>query len=116
MRKVERPKPIRGRSNTDRSKFCQFHDSSSHTTDECYDLRDAIEKFVRDGKLRQYVIKTQGRASGKRNDRGRSRSPPRESRNSQKKQKATSDEEFPEAEYQCNGVSGGFGGGGDTVS
>ncbi|XP_061348403.1 uncharacterized protein LOC133293816 [Gastrolobium bilobum] len=30
------------------------------TTNQCWDLRDAVEKFVRDGKLRQYVIKMQG--------------------------------------------------------
>ena len=116
MRKVPRPRPLRGWPNTDRSKFCTFHDQPGHTTDECYELRDAIEKFVRDGKLRQYVIKTQGRRHSKRDPWGRSPSPATGRSREDKRRKVTVDDEFPEVDFQCNTISGGFGGGGDTVN
>ncbi|XP_061362724.1 uncharacterized protein LOC133306421 [Gastrolobium bilobum] len=60
MKKVERPRPIFDRGGLDKSKYCAFHDGPGHSTDQCWDLRDAVEKFVRDGRLCQYVIKTQG--------------------------------------------------------
>ncbi|XP_061340959.1 uncharacterized protein LOC133287378 [Gastrolobium bilobum] len=66
MKKVERPRPIFDRGGLDKSKYCAFHDGPGHTTDQCWDLRDAVEKFVRDGRLRQYVIKTQGSKNNKR--------------------------------------------------
>ena len=75
MKKVGKPKPIRSRPTTDRSKFCAFHDALCHTTDECYELQDAVEKFIREGKLGQYVIKTQGRRFGKREPGDQSLSP-----------------------------------------
>ena len=116
MRKVLRPRPLRSRPNTDRSKFCAFHDQPGHNTDEFYELRDAIEKFVRDGKLRQYVIKTQGRRHGKREPGVQSPSPATGRSKEEKRCKVTADDEFLEVDFQCNSISGGFGGGGDTVS
>ncbi|XP_061341779.1 uncharacterized protein LOC133288097 [Gastrolobium bilobum] len=49
-KKVERPLPIFGRGGLDKSKYCAFHNGPGHTTDQCWDLRDAVEKFVRDGR------------------------------------------------------------------
>ncbi|KAI9095678.1 hypothetical protein K1719_026238 [Acacia pycnantha] len=61
MKKVERPRPL-GRSDTaDKTRFCEFHHQHGHTIEQCWDLRDAVEKFVRDRKLRKYVIQTQGK-------------------------------------------------------
>ncbi|XP_061341684.1 uncharacterized protein LOC133288006 [Gastrolobium bilobum] len=48
MKKVERPRPIFDRGGLDKSKYCAIHDGPGHTTDQCWDLRDAVEKFVRD--------------------------------------------------------------------
>ncbi|KAI9115844.1 hypothetical protein K1719_012774 [Acacia pycnantha] len=75
MKKVDRPRLSYRRSGIDQSKYCSFHDGRGHTTDECYELRDAIERFVREGKLQQYVIEHQGK-SGKRKTKNRSRTPP----------------------------------------
>ncbi|XP_061355962.1 uncharacterized protein LOC133300433 [Gastrolobium bilobum] len=87
MKKVERPRPIFDRGGLDKSKYCAFHDGPGHTTDHCWDLRDAVEKFVRDGRLRQYVIKPKVPETIK-----------------------------GKVEFDCNVISGAFGGGGDTVS
>ncbi|KAK4276112.1 hypothetical protein QN277_019101 [Acacia crassicarpa] len=77
MQKVGKPKSLRNRPITDHSKYCDFHNGPGHTIDECYELRDAIERFIREGKLQQYVIRTQGRKNGKRNSDRQSRSLPR---------------------------------------
>ncbi|XP_061375189.1 uncharacterized protein LOC133317342 [Gastrolobium bilobum] len=84
------------------------------------DLRDAVEKFVRDGRLRQYVIKTQGSKINKRKSGNinRSKSPVPEKKNKdERNQKNDSNhDEFPEAKFDCNVISEALGGGGDTVS
>ncbi|XP_061366457.1 uncharacterized protein LOC133309681 [Gastrolobium bilobum] len=74
MKKMDKPRPIFDRGGLDKSKYCAFHNGPGHNTDQCWDLRDAVEKFIREGKLRQYVIKTQDsknkRKSGNRKRRG----------------------------------------------
>ena len=40
-----------------RDKYCYFHRNHSHDTSECYDLKQQIEAFVRQGKLQRFVGK-----------------------------------------------------------
>ncbi|XP_061366948.1 uncharacterized protein LOC133310073 [Gastrolobium bilobum] len=82
MRNVERPRPLKAKSGLDRNKYCAFHEQNGHITDDCWDLRDAIEKHIGEGKLKQYIIRTQGKKNSKRRQRSRSRSrsPKREDR------------------------------------
>ncbi|MED6215469.1 hypothetical protein PIB30_113985, partial [Stylosanthes scabra] len=59
-----------------RSLYCDYHQGYGHKTQDCYDLKDAIEKAIRDGKLNDFVqIIREPRASD------RERSPRSESRN-----------------------------------
>ncbi|XP_061357172.1 uncharacterized protein LOC133307274 [Gastrolobium bilobum] len=120
MKKVDRPRPIFDTGGLDKSKYCAFHDGPGHTTDQCWDLRDAVEKFVRDGRFRQYVMKTQGSKINKRKagNRKRSRSPvPKKKNKDERDRKGDPNfDEFPEAEFDCNVISGALGGGGDTIS
>ncbi|XP_061341658.1 uncharacterized protein LOC133287972 [Gastrolobium bilobum] len=120
IKKVGRPRPIFDRGGLDKSKYCAFHDGLGHTTYQCWDLRDAVEKFVRDGRLRQYVIKTQGSRNNKRKlgNKNRSKSPVPEKKNKQERNQKNdpNHDEFPEVEFDCNVISGALGGGGDTVS
>jgi len=37
------------------SKYCRFHESHGHDTNECHHLRDLIEEYIRRRKLEQYV-------------------------------------------------------------
>ncbi|KAI9125370.1 hypothetical protein K1719_003986 [Acacia pycnantha] len=72
---------------------------------------------IGEGKLRQYVIKTQGRKREKRKQGDRHDSLTPERRKDDKRPRPGSEEDgFPEAEFDCNVISGAFGGGGDTAS
>ncbi|KAI9127267.1 hypothetical protein K1719_001826 [Acacia pycnantha] len=103
MKRVDRPRLSYRRSGVDQSKYCAFHDVRGHTTDECYELRDAIERFIRKGKLQQYVIEHQGKG-GKRKPKSRSKSPPRKFKKHEDKRKKPAEfgDEFPETEFDCS--------------
>jgi hypothetical protein len=55
-----------------KDKFCLYHKDHGHYTNECIHLQDAIEKLIRQGKLKQFVQRNDEGAS-----RGRSSSPSR---------------------------------------
>lgn len=38
-----------------KSKYCWFHRDHGHDTDECYDFKQQIEVFLRQGKLKNFV-------------------------------------------------------------
>ena len=40
-----------------RDKNCRFHRDHSHDTADCYDLKQQIEAFIRQGKLQKFVSK-----------------------------------------------------------
>ncbi|XP_065629689.1 uncharacterized protein LOC136067559 [Quercus suber] len=40
-----------------RDKYCRFHRDHSHDTADCYDLKQQIEAFIRQGKLQKFVSK-----------------------------------------------------------
>jgi hypothetical protein len=51
------PKPIPGILPTQLAhKFCAFHDSYGHLTEQCVSLRQLIEKFIENGKLIRFLI------------------------------------------------------------
>ena len=49
------PKQLPTRSNTDKTKYCRFHKSHDHNTEDCIHLKDAIEILIRDGHLKQFT-------------------------------------------------------------
>ena len=58
VRQVERfpkPKVIRVRANTNMSLFCEYHNGFRHKIDDCYDLWDAIEQLILEGRLARYI-------------------------------------------------------------
>jgi len=38
-----------------RNKYCRFHKDHGHDTDECFDLKQQIENFIRQRKLRNFL-------------------------------------------------------------
>jgi len=47
---------LKGDSNKrPRNKYCRLHCDYRHDTSNCYDLKQQIEAFIRQGKLQQFV-------------------------------------------------------------
>ncbi|KAL2242652.1 UNVERIFIED_CONTAM: Retrovirus-related Pol polyprotein from transposon [Sesamum indicum] len=56
-------------------KYCKFHRERGHDTEECYQLKDEIERLIRQGYFRELVMKCRAEETVAR--RSRSRSPDR---------------------------------------
>src|SRR4051812_7294053 len=54
---IRPPKPNPTRPGTDKSKYCKYHKSWGHLTDECIHLKDAIETLIKEGRLSKYTKK-----------------------------------------------------------
>ena len=49
------PEKMKGDPNKcNKNKYCRFHRDRGHDTDECYDLKQKIENFIKQGKLRNF--------------------------------------------------------------
>ena len=55
MERFLKPKALRVRANTNRSLFCEYHNSFGHKTEDCYDFRDAVEQLILEGRLARYI-------------------------------------------------------------
>lgn len=50
-----KPLKVKGdRNKRDPKKHCRFHNDIGHTTNECWNLRNAIEKLIQDGHLNEF--------------------------------------------------------------
>ncbi|GAU33039.1 hypothetical protein TSUD_151930, partial [Trifolium subterraneum] len=49
------PKQLPAKPNVDKKKFCRFHKSHGHVTEDCVHLKDAIEILIQKGYARKYV-------------------------------------------------------------
>ncbi|XP_058754185.1 uncharacterized protein LOC131627358 [Vicia villosa] len=54
---IRPPKSNPTRPGTDKSKYCKYHKSHGHLTDECIHLKDAIETLIKEGRLSKYTKK-----------------------------------------------------------
>ena len=44
-------------SKRSKDKYCRFHRDHSHDTSDCYNLKQQIEAFIRQGKLQRFIGK-----------------------------------------------------------
>ncbi|XP_058776612.1 uncharacterized protein LOC131650929 [Vicia villosa] len=54
---IRPPKSNPTRLGTDKSKYCKYHKSHGHLTEECIHLKDAIETLIKEGRLSKYTKK-----------------------------------------------------------
>ncbi|XP_058757460.1 uncharacterized protein LOC131630724 [Vicia villosa] len=54
---IRPPKSNPTRPGTDKSKYCKYHKSHGHLTEECIHLKDAIETLIKEGRLSKYTKK-----------------------------------------------------------
>ena len=59
----------------DTTKYCRFHKENGHETSKCFQLRDHIETLIREGHLKDIVLKKVDKTDGQKNSRqdGRAR-------------------------------------------
>ncbi|KAI5428306.1 hypothetical protein KIW84_033337 [Lathyrus oleraceus] len=62
--RVRFPKPSAPKPHTDKSKYCRFHRSHGHVTEDCVHLKDAIEILIQEGHLKQYTRKNEAPRHG----------------------------------------------------
>ncbi|MCI30990.1 hypothetical protein A2U01_0052201, partial [Trifolium medium] len=54
---IRPPREIWENPRMDTTKFCRFHRSAGHDTEDCIQLKDAIEDLIKIGKLSRYTTR-----------------------------------------------------------
>ncbi|RYQ82848.1 hypothetical protein Ahy_B10g101409 [Arachis hypogaea] len=89
---IPKARQLKERTGGNKTLYCEYHRGYGHKTQDCFDLKDALEQAIRDGKLPEFtkIIREPRRAE-------RDRSPEREGRNprTQKRPPRESPEEDP---------------------
>lgn len=52
---MEYPRPSTVPESADRRKYCRFHDTYGHTTEDCIEWKDQIKALAQMGQLGEYV-------------------------------------------------------------
>ncbi|XP_025648000.1 uncharacterized protein [Arachis hypogaea] len=73
---IPKTRQLKERTGGNKTLYCDYHRGYGHRTQDCFDLKDALEQAIRDGKLPEFtkIIREPKRAE-------RDRSPEREGRN-----------------------------------
>ncbi|XP_057745321.1 uncharacterized protein LOC130963190 [Arachis stenosperma] len=51
------PRPIKNKKRGNRGDYCEYHKIYGHPMNDCYDLKNVIEKQAREGQLDRYLMK-----------------------------------------------------------
>ncbi|XP_020972873.1 uncharacterized protein LOC107632634 [Arachis ipaensis] len=51
---LSKPRPLKDRTGGNKSLYCDYHKGYGHKTQDCFDLKDALEQAIRDGKLAEF--------------------------------------------------------------
>ncbi|KAL0447288.1 UNVERIFIED_CONTAM: hypothetical protein Slati_1856700 [Sesamum latifolium] len=95
------------------SKYCKFHRERGHDTEDCFQLKDEIERLVRQGYFKEYKLErgeSRDRKVGDRRTRSRSRSPNRFRGKEEDRRDKGSKDNVP-VKGVINTIAGGPGGG-----
>ncbi|CAN1139542.1 Transposon Ty3-I Gag-Pol polyprotein, partial [Linum perenne] len=52
-----------------RQKFCDFHDSHGHTTEDCRELKNEIERWINEGRLKDFIVSSKRKNKSQEDDR-----------------------------------------------
>ncbi|XP_015931684.1 uncharacterized protein LOC107458002 [Arachis duranensis] len=97
--KLPPPRPIKNKKGGSRDDYCEYHKMYGHSTNDCYDLKNVIERLAREGRLNRYLMeRSENPEKRKRDDEDRIDPPP----------------QTPERHIHM--ISGGFAGGRLTKS
>ncbi|XP_057745517.1 uncharacterized protein LOC130963414 [Arachis stenosperma] len=51
---LSKPRPLKDRTGVNKSLYCDYHKGYGHKTQDCFDLKDALEQAIWDGKLAEF--------------------------------------------------------------
>ncbi|XP_052107419.1 uncharacterized protein LOC127740485 [Arachis duranensis] len=51
---LSKPRPLKDRTGGNKSLYCDYHKGYGHKAHDCFDLKDALEQAIRDGKLAEF--------------------------------------------------------------
>ncbi|XP_015959480.1 uncharacterized protein LOC107483370 [Arachis duranensis] len=73
---LSKPRPLKDRTGANKSLYCHYHKGYGHQTQDCFDLKDALEQAIRDGKLTEFshLIREPRRPHRNHSDEGKTRS------------------------------------------
>ncbi|XP_015931271.1 uncharacterized protein LOC107457613 [Arachis duranensis] len=73
---LSKPRPLKDRTGGNKSLYCDYHKGYGHQTQDCFDLKDALEQAIRDGKLNEFshLIREPRRRHRDQNEEGKTRS------------------------------------------
>ena len=55
VERLPKLKALKIRASMNRSLFYEYHNDFRHRTEDCYDLRDAVEQLIRESRLAKYI-------------------------------------------------------------
>ncbi|XP_057740198.1 uncharacterized protein LOC130957352 [Arachis stenosperma] len=68
-KKISPPRPLKSKKGGgNRTEYCKYHRIYGHPTNECFDLKNVIEKLVREGRLDRYLANKSEEPRKKRKD------------------------------------------------
>ncbi|XP_025647466.1 uncharacterized protein [Arachis hypogaea] len=76
---LSKPRPLKERTGGNRSLYCDYHKGYGHKTQDCFNLKDALEQVIRDGKLAifSHLIREPRRRNRDHDSEDRTRAPKR---------------------------------------
>ncbi|XP_015955738.1 uncharacterized protein LOC107480118 [Arachis duranensis] len=51
---LPKPRPLKDRTGGNKNFYCDYHKGYGHQTQDCFDLKDALEQAIREGKLAEF--------------------------------------------------------------
>nr|XP_025635645.1 uncharacterized protein LOC112729699 [Arachis hypogaea] len=51
---LSKPRPLKDRTGGNKNLYCDYHKGYGHQTQDCFDLKDALEQAIREGKLAEF--------------------------------------------------------------
>ncbi|XP_057738145.1 uncharacterized protein LOC130955321 [Arachis stenosperma] len=70
------PRPIKNKKGRSCSDYCEYQKIYGHSTNECYNLKNIIEKLAREGRLDKYLVERSDHHGKRKRDNEDRRDPP----------------------------------------
>ncbi|XP_057730461.1 uncharacterized protein LOC130945774 [Arachis stenosperma] len=73
---LPKPRPLKDRTGGNKNLYCDYHKGYGHQTQDCFDLKDALEQAIREGKLAAFshLIREPRRRYREQDEEGKTRS------------------------------------------